>query len=140
MEKKNMYEDSKIYVITDIDYNERYYGSTVQPLTKRFIEHKSKYNLYKNKNTGCYISLFSIFDKYTPQNTKIELVESFPCTSKAELEAREGYHIKQDSSAVNRIVPGRTKREYYQDYHDEILEYRKQYRENFPDKIREQKR
>ena len=30
-------------MITDVAYQERYYGSTIEPLTKRMIHHKHKF-------------------------------------------------------------------------------------------------
>ena len=38
-QKGNIY----IYMITDVAYQERYYGSTIEPLPKRMIHHKHKF-------------------------------------------------------------------------------------------------
>ena len=39
----NKYQKGKIYMITDVAYQERYYGSTIEPPTKRMIHHKHKF-------------------------------------------------------------------------------------------------
>ena len=44
------------------------------------------------------------------ENCKIELVENYPCNSKEELTAREGFYI-QSNECVNKLVAGRTQRE-----------------------------
>ena len=73
---ENKYEKGKIYMITDVAYNERYYGSTIEPLNKRMIHHKHR---YVNQNSGketCLRSANALFNKYGYENCKIELVEN----------------------------------------------------------------
>ena len=41
-EQPSMYQNGKIYKIVDNGYNLCYYGSTVQPLSKRLASHKKK--------------------------------------------------------------------------------------------------
>ena len=36
---------------------------------------------------------------------KIELIETWPCSSEAEAEAREAYHILRTPHCVNKVVP-----------------------------------
>jgi hypothetical protein len=56
----------------------------------------------------------------------IILLEKFPCSSKEELKARERYYIETLKS-VNRNIPMRTNKEYYQDNKEKKAEYDKQY-------------
>lgn len=101
--------------------NKRYYGSTTTTLTKRLSQHKTH---YKNKTSKC--SLFTLFDEYGLENAKIELVEAFPCANRSELEAREGFHIRNNTH-VNRCITGRTKAESdkaYREIHKEEMKER----------------
>ena len=95
---ENKYQKAKIYKITDVAYNDCYYGSTIEPLTKRMIHHRHKYFNQHTSQETCVRSVNSIFNKYGFENCKIELVENFPCTSKEELVKREGHYIKTTSA------------------------------------------
>ena len=140
------YQKGKIYKITDVAYSDCYYGSTIEPLTKRMIHHKHKYFNQNVSQETCVRSVNSIFKKYGFENCKTELVENFPCTSKEELAKREGHYVK-NSECVNKQcnVAGRTKeeyrheergklnvrsQEYYRDHVEERCAYQKEYRKN----------
>lgn len=43
---KTKYSDGKIYCITSSQEKKIYVGSTIQPLNKRFIRHKSNYKFF----------------------------------------------------------------------------------------------
>lgn len=103
------YQDGKIYMIWCED--DRYYGSTVNTLSRRFTQHKSSY-IKNHKPTTCH----TLFAKYGVENCKIELVELFACNSVEELNAREGFFIRANK-CVNRVIPQRTD--------DELIEYHK---------------
>jgi hypothetical protein len=104
------YQKGKIYMIWAGD--DKYYGSTINTLSRRFTQHKSAYS-GKSKPTTCN----SIFDKYGVENCKIELVELFPCSTVEELTAREGFFIRENN-CVNKVIPHRTD--------DELKEYHRQ--------------
>ena len=151
------YSKGKIYTIRcRTDDNLIYVGSTIQPLSVRFANHK--------RNKGCSLYEY-INDNYigTWSNWYIELYELYPCNSKMELERKEG-EIQRQIATINKRVAGRTikeycfdnkdkisenkkeyyqdnknnilknKKEYYQDNKDRILEFRKIYYENNKDK------
>jgi len=109
------YQNGKIYMIWGGD--DRYYGSTIDTLSRRFGKHTSSSN--------CKSRI--IFDKYGVKNCKIELVELFPCNSKEELNAREGFYIR-NNTCVNRCIAGRTKKEYHEEHKEHINEYQKNYK------------
>ena len=104
MEPINKYQKGKIYKIVDNGYNMTYYGSTINRLCKRIGQHREK---FRNGTLECTVK--KIFDEYGIENCKIELVEFYPCNNRVELEAREGYYIK-NNECVNRCVVGRKKR------------------------------
>jgi hypothetical protein len=74
------YANGKIYKVVN-DVNDCvYFGSTTQPLSKRFSAHKATVGSTKFYNAMKTIG---------PDHFKIVLVELFACNTKAELEARE---------------------------------------------------
>ncbi len=146
-EKKNKYQNGKIYKIIDNGYNMVYYGSTINRLCQRMALHRQEFK----KNNHKY-SVSQIFKTYGIENCKIELVENYPCNNRNELEAREGYFIK-NNDCINKFIAGRTQKEYYEDNKDKrklkmkeyqqankdkMKEYQKKYLEKNKDKIKEQ--
>jgi hypothetical protein len=129
------YKNAKIYKITDIAYTKMYIGSTCQPLSKRFTNHKANYKAWKDGKRGKMTS-FDLFDEFGIENCKIELIESFACNCKDELQKKEGDHIK-NNDCVNKIIAGRTPKEYREANKEKISEYQKQYKEANKDKILE---
>tara|TARA_R100000951_G_C2545894_1_gene150833 strand:+ start:43 stop:609 length:567 start_codon:yes stop_codon:yes gene_type:complete len=125
------YSKGKIYKLFSVSNEDLiYYGSTIRTLKKRLGVHISD---YKNNN-GCTSKKVIAAGDY-----KIELIEEFPCNSKAELERREGKYIKANK-CVNKIIAGRTQKEYNEDNKEQITEKGKEYREDNKDKIKEQKK
>ena len=132
-----MYSKAKIYMITDKNHNECYYGSTIQSLSKRYGQHKEHYLKYKNQtneNGKCKYNSFKIFDKYGFENCKIILVEKVNCETKEELHKKESEYI-QNNQCVNKIIPLRTYTEWYEDNKESILEYHKKYYNENRDEI-----
>lgn len=106
------YKNGKIYVIRNHINDKVYVGSTTQSLAKRFGEHKSaiKQNSKKKKHHIHYV-----MEDQGIENFYIELVENYPCSSKEELNAREGYFIRQYDAVktgYNKLVAGRSKSVY----------------------------
>jgi len=121
MEDKR-YNRGKIYRIVDIGYSKCYIGSTIEDLKQRMTKHRDKYKQYQQGKYK-YITSFSLFNEYDIENCKIELIENYPCNNKVELEAREGYHIRNED-CINKRIEGRTKQEYYNDNIDKFKQYR----------------
>lgn len=115
------YKNGKIYKIVDNAYTKMYIGSTTQPLSKRFYCHKNNYFLWKNGKHN-KTTVYNIFDEFGINNCKIELIINYPCNSKDELEKKEGEYIK-NNECVNKCIPRRTKKEYYEDNKDKLKEY-----------------
>ena len=129
---KGDYANGRIYKIEPIcehDENEVYYGSTCQLLCKRMDFHRSGYKSWKN-GKHAKTSSYELFEKYGIENCKIYLVELYPCDSKEQLLAREGYNIK-NNKCVNKIVAGRTRKEHYEDTKEILLEQRKPYKKEY---------
>jgi len=130
-----------IYAIRSHQTKDIYIGSTIQPLCKRFSDHKTKYKYYINGKTVCCSSyeIIQYGDAY------IELIELVEFNEKTELYAREGFHIRT-MDCVNKKIAGRTRKELMID-NKEInkqkrinnREKRKQYLINNKEHIKEQR-
>jgi hypothetical protein len=133
------YENSKIYKVEPIvEHPEEdiYIGSTTKKyLSQRMDTHRGDYKRWKDGKRDKIMS-FNLFDKYGVDNCQIILLETVNANSKDELIAREAYYIKT-LKCVNRCIPGRTVKEYYNDNKKEITEKRKQYRINNKNEILE---
>tara|TARA_R110000744_G_C19197623_1_gene544599 strand:- start:37 stop:552 length:516 start_codon:yes stop_codon:yes gene_type:complete len=139
------YKNGKIYKLwspqgTD---EEVYYGSTCNDLRFRKRGHKNKDNICSSK---------ILFEKY--DDVRIELIESYPCNNKAELNKKEGEYIRENK-CLNKNIPDRTQKEYYEVNKEKITEKIREYQlknkekrkeidkkfyENNREKIVEQKR
>ena len=120
------YEKGQIYQICDIGYTVFYIGSTCQTLSKRFSIHKKKYCEYKKGKPDCDRRVNQIFDQFGIENCKIEHIEHFPCESKSELLKREGHYIR-NTDCVNKIVSGRTGKEYRKDNEEKCRQNKQNY-------------
>ena len=122
----NKYQKGKIYKVVDVGYNLCYVGSTIESVARRMAKHRNHYKDFKagihNKN---YIRLFDIFDEYGVDSCKIELIENYPCSSKEELEAREGHH-QQNNQCVNKNLAGRSRKQWREDNREYLLQGKKE--------------
>ena len=138
MEIQNKFQNGKIYKITDIGYNKCYIGSTTEELSMRMARHRSKFKVFLKSGEG-YISSCDLFNEYGVENCKIELIQYYKCDTLQELRKREGEHIK-NTECVNKLVAGRTQKEYNEDNKVKLQEKAKEYHEANKDKINEHKR
>jgi hypothetical protein len=101
------YQNGQIYKIVCHETGKVYVGSTCCHLKHRLKEHWMDYQRHL-AGRGSYVTSFAVLQNWAYE---IVLVERCPCTSKAELRARERHHIER-IDCVNKVVPGRTKAEY----------------------------
>ena len=137
------YQKAKIYQIWNTGFNKCYIGSTVEELSRRMARHRSKYKQYLLGKYP-YTSSFGLFDEYGIYNCEIKLLENFPCKSKAELESREGLHIR-NTVCINKYIAGRTSQQYYWDNKEKDnatsklwREKNKEYKKEYDRKYREE--
>jgi len=128
------YSKSKIYKLYSLhDPSKIYIGSTVQSLAKRKGGHKNDYQRFLKGNRPS-ITSFQIIEL---GEVKIELIEEVVCDNKEQLHKIEAGYIR-DFDCVNKIIPGRTLKEY-QDENKEAIQTRMyQYRIDNKEKIKEQ--
>jgi len=123
------YQNSIIYKIYDNTNGNVYYGSTYNLLRVRMQGHIKDYKC-RRKCASKQIILNG--------NYSYSMVEPYPCNSKQELHARERYWI-ENFDCINKVVPGRTNKEYYQDTRAQRKEYEVDYYVKNKEKIKEQK-
>lgn len=121
----NKYINGKIYAIISESAQLVYYGSTIQRLSQRSGEHHRDYRNYI-LNNGYKCSSFDVLKHY---DAKIILIEEFPCTSRLELEQREGFYQK-NNPCTNVYLAGRDTKKYRktEEYRQERKIYMKEYR------------
>jgi len=112
--KMSKYQKSIIYKIYDNTNGNVYYGSTYNLLRVRIQGHRDDAKIDTKNCASKQIILNG--------NYSYSMVEPYPCNSKQELHTRERYWI-ENFDCVNKVVPGRTRKEYYQDNKEQILEY-----------------
>lgn len=130
------YANGKVYKIWSPSHpGDIYIGSTCQPLSYRMSKHRYTYKKYKQDKsrytTSCNILEYG--------DAKIELIEMVKCSCKEELTAREGYYIRK-LDCVNKIIAGRTQKEYYQDTKERARLWGIHYRNHNKEKITHQKK
>ena len=127
------YQLGKIYKLTSPSNNLVYYGSTAQKhLSTRIAGHIREYKFYLN-NKGDYVYSFKVLEC---EDYKYELIEYYPCNNVYQLKTRERWYI-QNNECVNKVIPNRTRAEYYQDNREHILERKQNYYQENIDKIKE---
>lgn len=121
-----------IYIIRSQQTDDVYYGSTINNLNTRLIEHRSNYKRWLNDEYH-FVSSFAIIGY---EDAYIELVEEVNFKNKKELHDREGYYISSNE-CVNKIIVGRTQQEWYKDNKEHCKAYGLQYRDKNKDVILE---
>ena len=82
----NRYKNGKIFKLVNTETHETVYiGSTLLSLSRKFSE--LKFNWKSRKNTQD--DKFTLFENDGYKHLRIQLIESYPCNSKDELNARE---------------------------------------------------
>ena len=135
METVNKYQSGKIYTLRSPNTDKYYIGSTIKKyLCNRLSEHNADYKRFlsgEHRNMTSF-EIIKLGDVY------IELLEIFPCNTKLELNKREGELIREHkNNCVNKMVAGRTGKEYNIECIEKRKEISKKYRENNPEKVKE---
>jgi len=145
------YENSVIYKLVHKNDQENlniYIGSTTN-FRGRKCQHRSVCNNQNDEKYNLSVYQF-IRDHGGWEEWQMVAVEIYPCDCKRELEIRERYHIESLKPTLNKYIPTRGLKEYYEDnrefllkkqkeYHhdnrEKRLEYHKEWRENNKEEI-----
>eukprot|EP00960_Hanusia_phi_P016045 472546-Hanusia_phi.AAC.1 len=103
-----------------------YVGSTIQPLAKRWGSHKN--DCYKSDKSSSNMMLYQKIRETDWDDWYIELYEEYPCDNIQQLHKREGQVIREIAT-LNKQIAGRTRKQYYTEKKDKILEQKKEYDE-----------
>jgi len=126
------YKNGKIYKIVNDENDNFYIGSTCSTLTRRIHGHRQKHSKCMSKKLGVDI-----------KDCIIVLVENYSCNDKQELLRKEREYIekyrKEGLNIMNKILPGRTHKEYHEDNKVEALKKQKEYYHKNKEKILEKK-
>ena len=127
------YQKTKIYKVYNNENDKFYIGHTITTLSKRLAKHREKHNKCMTKNLCVDL-----------KNCFIVLVEKYPCKDVEEAKKRERFYIekyqKEGLYIVNKLIPGRTKKQYYEDNKEKIDKQNKEYYEDNKEKINEKKK
>ena len=127
------YQKGKIYKLFSVSNEDLiYYGSTIRTLNQRLQMHISECK--NDKIRHCKSELVIAAGDY-----KIELIENYPCNSEVELNRREGKYTKANK-CVNKLIAGRTQKEWREDNKEKLAEKYKEYYEKNKEKIAERKK
>jgi len=130
MAEINRYNNSKIYKICSNLTDKFYIGSTTQTLAQRLSKHTNNYKHYLKNNNTHYMTSYEII-KYG--DFYITLIEECNFNNRQQLFKREGEIMKlNNNNIVNKLIAGRTDKEYYNDNKDKInKEYQKEYHKEY---------
>ena len=103
----------------------QYIGSTTVNITRRYIEHKSKYRQYL---LGKY-HFSSSFKIVGYNDFTIEQIDERYCETKRKLLDLEGYYIRlykklEGDNLINIQIPSRTSGEYQRDNKEQLRKYK----------------
>ena len=114
-------------VCSDVSVTEKYVGSTKNWRVRK-ANHKSVCGNENGERYNCPVYVFIRANGGWINWNMVE-VEKYECDTKRELEARERYWIETLNAELNKRIPARTRREYYDDNVESIAIKGKQYRQ-----------
>ena len=138
-ETTNRYNNSKIYKLVSPHSNNIYIGSTCKKyLSQRLASHKSDYKEWLKDNNNGYVSSYELFEL---GDVEIILIESVNCNTKDELLKKEREYIeKYKDIIVNKLIPSRTIKQFYEDNKIEIIKKQKKFYEENKDEIKQKQK
>ena len=138
MPKKEIdYSNIIIYKIVckDISITDCYVGHTTN-FTKRKYQHKHSCNNENNKDYNMNVYQF-IRENGCWDNWDMIEIERFNAIDENDAKKRERFYIEALNARLNKYIPTRTLKEYYQDNKEKILDNVRVYRENNKEQIQE---
>jgi predicted GIY-YIG superfamily endonuclease len=130
------YQNGQIYRLSCPTQEKVYIGSTTKLLKHRLANHRAAYNQYTRDLTPHV----AVYDILADPLHKIELVEAFPCNTMEELLAREAHYIRNTPNLINKVIPGRTTKEWYDANKTLISNKTKEYYQQNKEAIKERMR
>ena len=132
------YENAKIYKLVCNKTGLVYVGSTCQRLLcKRLSGHVANYKRWKNGKTNNYVTSYTIIEG---NDYYMELLEAVSCNGFDDLAKKERHYV-ESIDCVNKYIPGRTPKEYKQEWgqnnKEKIKEQRQEWMQDNKDYMKE---
>ena len=121
----------------DTNIKDEYVGHTTNK-TRRKQDHKDCCNNPNSKKYNRYVYQF-IREHGGWENWSMVVIEEHPCENRNKAETRERYWIETLQATLNKVIPTRTDKEWYEENKEELLKYQQQYREQNREEIKEKK-
>ena len=134
--KKKDFSNGKIYCIRNCLDDDIYIGSTCQPLSKRMTKHRESMKDSKRQ----HLKIYEKMNDLGIEMFYIELIENYPCENIEQLNRREGEHIREKQSVLNKRIGGRTVKEWCDDNIERVQENKHKYHIQNKEKINERSR
>ena len=134
------YKNSVIYKIVckDKSITDCYVGSSCSPRSRK-CAHKTSCNNENGKSYNLPVYRF-IRDNGGWDNWQFVIIEKFSCSNKTELRIRERYWFERSNATLNSYYPERSKKEYYEENKQEILQQKKEHYEKNKQEILQQRK
>jgi group I intron endonuclease len=114
-----------IYIIRNHINDNIYIGSTIKTIHTRFHQHvRDRLN---HSNSLLYKSMA----EYGHEIFYVTLLEEFEYENIQELRIHEGNYIQLLKPVLNKNIAGRSPKEYYKEYQEEIKKYQREYQKEY---------
>lgn len=114
-----------IYQILDNTTGKSYIGSTVKPIRTRLSIHLSCYNKWVNNNHNT--TYYTSFEVLKNDNFGVFILELLSDSEAPTRYLRERHFVETIENCVNKHIPSRTLKQYYNDHKTEINQFMKEY-------------
>jgi hypothetical protein len=130
------FQNGKVYKLINEELGLCYYGSTTTSLNRRLGGHRLS---AKHKKITSHL----LFEGNT--HPLIQLLEEVPCDNEIELRTVEKNYILQHDEndfykMVNKVIPLRTKKEYYLDNREKLIEKSNEWILANPERVKENRK
>ena len=121
------------YKIVSNKTDKIYIGSTTRNIDKRLSAHYSAYNMYLKQK----FNYVTVFDLLKEGDCSIVLLENTICPDSKTRYLKEGCYIRANPNCVNKLIPGRDYKGYYQDHKELMINKAKAYNLEHKTRIKE---
>ena len=122
-------------VCNDVEITDIYVGHTTD-FTNRKRQHKGACNNENGKYYNMYVYHF-IRETGGWENWSMLEICKLSCVDKQDALRNERKYIEELKATLNKVIPTRTQKEYYDQNRDQVLKYKKEYQEQNREKIAE---
>ena len=111
------YNNGKIYKLVNSIDDQIYIGSSCTRLSDRKSQHKVTSRRHPNRSVYKHLNLVGW------ENVEIILIENVNCNNKEQLHSRERHYIELLKPSLNKQIPLRSQKEWFQDNPNYLKQY-----------------